>query len=62
LEHVRKVMKTVQPGDFKLVDLYRNKGNGDPILIATAIDAIRKADETLFKEDSQIVTDDSAVR
>ncbi len=42
LVHVREVMKTEVLGDFKLVDLYRNKGNADPILIATALTAMRK--------------------
>lgn len=62
LEFVNDVMKTVAPGDFKLVDLYRNVGNADPILVATALDAIRKADETLFKQDWQIATDDGVLR
>lgn len=62
LDLVREVMKTVPPGDFKLVDLYRAKGNGDPILIATALDGIRAAEQTLFEQDWKIVTDDAAVR
>ena len=36
--------------------------NADPILVATALDAIRKADETLFKQDWQIATDDGVLR
>jgi len=62
LWHVREVMETEVPGNFKLVNLYRNKGNADPILIATALTAMRKASGTLFGEDWKVVTDDVAVR
>lgn len=62
LESVSEVLKTVPPGDFKLIDLYRNKGNADPILVATALTGMRKASETLFSEDWKIVSDDDAVR
>ena len=54
-------MKTELPGDFKLVVLYRNQGNADPILIVTALTAMRKVSETLFGEDWKVVTDDGAV-
>ena len=36
LERVRDVMKALPLGDFKLVDLNRNQGNCDAILIVTA--------------------------
>jgi hypothetical protein len=62
LECVREVMNMVAPGDFKLVDLYRNKGGADPLLIATAIVQIRRSEETLFLENWRIVTEDVAVR
>lgn len=62
LESVREVMKTLTPGDFKLVDLYNNRGNADPILVASALIGARQASETLFAEDWQIVSDDHAVR
>ncbi len=54
-------MKTEIPGDFKLVDWYRNKGNAHPILFATALTAMRTASETLFGEHLQVATDDDAV-
>ena len=59
---VSEVMKTLRPSDFTLVDLYRNKGNADPILVATALTGIRHASETLFCEDWKVVSDDDAVR
>lgn len=62
LEHVRDVLATVPPGDFSLVDLYRNMGNADPILIATALDAMAQNAQALFEEVWHIVTDDAAVR
>jgi len=62
LECVRQVMKSVAPGDFKLVDLYRSKGNADPILVAAALIGIRQSSETLFSEDWKVVSDDDAVR
>jgi hypothetical protein len=62
LECLSEVMKTVAPRDFKLVDLYSNKGNGDPILVAAALTGMRQASETLFDEDWKVVSDDHAVR
>ncbi|GAA2146508.1 hypothetical protein GCM10009844_22660 [Nocardioides koreensis] len=62
LERVREVMSTVAPGDFKLIDLYRNLGNADPILVATALHAIDVAASSLFEEDWRIVSEDRAVR
>jgi hypothetical protein len=56
------VMRAVVPGDFKLVDLYNNRGNADPMLIATALDARQTASRTLFEETWRIVTDDLAVQ
>lgn len=62
LECLREVMKTVRPGDFKLIDLYSNKGNADPILVATALTGMRRAADTLFLEVWSVVSDDEAVR
>lgn len=36
LDKVKTVMATIKPED-KVVDLYRNKGNGDVMLLATAL-------------------------
>jgi hypothetical protein len=62
LEIIRQVMGTVPPDDFKLVDLYGNKGNADPILVAAALTGMRRAETTLFVEQWAVVTDDEAVR
>ena len=62
LNLLRNVMSTVPPGDKDLIDLYHARGNADPILVATALDAIAKSEETLLAEDWQIVTDDEGVK
>jgi len=62
LNLVREVMYTVPPGDKNLIDLYHARGNADPILVASALDAIAKSEETLLVEDWQIVTDDEGVK
>lgn len=62
LRCLREVMKTVRTDDFKLVDLYGNRGNADPILVATALTGMRQAAETLFIEEWVVVSDDHAVR
>lgn len=61
LARVREVMLTVPPGDFRLVDLYHNLGNADPILVASALDAMEAEAERLFRVEWRIVTDDAAV-
>lgn len=62
LERVRQVMASVSPGDTALVDLYANKGNADPILIATAMYARELSETTLLPEEWVVVTDDRALR
>lgn len=55
------VMSTVPVGDIKLVDLYHNNGNADPLLIACALDA-QRSPQSLFQQRWTIVSDDQAVR
>ena len=55
-------MRTVAVADFTLVNLYANKGNADPILIATALDKAANSADTLFPEEWRIVTDDVALQ
>lgn len=62
LNLLREIMSTVPPGDKDLIDIYHVRGNADPILVATALDAIAKSEETLLVEDWQIVTDDEGVK
>jgi len=62
LERVRRVMASVSPGDTTLVDLYANKGNADPILIASAMYARELSETTLLPDEWVVVTDDRAVQ
>jgi hypothetical protein len=57
-----EVMATVQADDTSLVDLYANRGNADPMLVACALDGIREADDGLFGWEWIIVSNDNAVR
>lgn len=61
LEKVRSVMASLPASDHRLVDLYRNEGNADPILIATALVADH-AEGSLWQTEWRIVTDDKALR
>lgn len=62
LARLVEVMATVRPGDTELVDLYRNQGNADPLIIACALDARDRERQFLDAEDWVIVTEDKAVR
>ena len=62
LIRIQDVMRTVPPGDLRLVHLYANKGSADPGLIACALHASAQAKDTLFVERWHIVTDDKGVR
>lgn len=57
-----EVMATVSTNDTTLVNLYANKGNADPMLIACALDAIRSEARLLFGPTWVIVSNDNAVR
>jgi hypothetical protein len=62
LEAVKTVMATVDVGDIKLVDLYRNKGTADPFLIACALVEQQSSADMLIRPEWVVVTDDEAVR
>lgn len=62
LQNLGEVMGTIQATDSKLVDLYHNRGNADPILVAAALHATRNLEPTLFPDRWLIVTDDRALR
>lgn len=62
LRHLIVVMATVPDTDTKLVDLYANRGNADPLLIACALDARTQDEDKLFGPVWVIVSDDEAVR
>ena len=57
-----QVLQTLRPGDFKLIDLYANKGNADPLVVACALAGVRESEGTLFPVSWKVVSDDLAVR
>lgn len=62
LEALVKVMATLPVGDTKLVDLYANQGNADPLLVACAIDLQRDEEQYLNPSTWVVVTNDKALR
>lgn len=60
LVHLRAVMSTVAPSDVSLVDLYKNLGAADPLIIASALDANANED-SLFPDTWVIVSHDKAI-
>lgn len=62
LVELERVMLNVRVGEFRLVDLYHNEGNADPLIVATCLDQQRQADEEIFGVVWDIVSDDKAVR
>jgi hypothetical protein len=62
LETLKGVMASVRPDDRRLIDLYSNAGNADPILVAVALHATDDEVNSLFPDDWQIVTNDAAVQ
>lgn len=59
---VQKIMSKVAVGDLKLVNLYSNKGAADPGLVACALAATVRSQDTLFRQEWLVVTDDGEVR
>lgn len=57
-----KVLSSVDPEDFKLVDLYANKGGADPFVVACALEGREIEDQYIDPSEWIVVTDDSAVR
>ena len=57
-----EVMSTVPDDDTSLVDLYANRGNADPLIVACALDAQREVEQGLFGETWVVVSNDKAVR
>lgn len=56
------VLRTVSPSDTKLLDLYANKGNADPILVACGLVESRKSALMLVQPLWYVVSNDSHVR
>ena len=59
---IQEIMAEVPAGDLKLINLYGNKGAADPGLVACAIAARARSNDTLFQQDWVVVTDDGEVR
>ncbi len=62
LARLIEVMASVPVGDTRLVDLYANLGNADPLVVATVLDGLRSNDSTLFPLTWTLVSDDKAVQ
>jgi hypothetical protein len=62
LEGLVRVMATVPVDDTRLVDLYRNKGGADPLLVACALDGQARDSAYLDAPEWVVVTADDAAR
>ncbi|WP_077487835.1 hypothetical protein [Sinomonas mesophila] len=62
LARLIEVMARVPVGDTKLVNLYANLGNADPLVIATAVDGQRRDAAALFSPTWTVVSGDKAVQ
>ncbi|WP_445159656.1 hypothetical protein ACTXG5_15540 [Mycobacterium sp. Dal123C01] len=62
LRYLITVMATVPYADTKLVDVYANRGNADPLIVACALDAQGCDEGMLFGPVWVVVSDDDAVR
>ena len=62
LRVIQKIMSEVPVGDLKLINLYSNKGAADPGLVACALAATTCSNDTLFRKEWTVVTDDAEVR
>lgn len=64
LQELVSVMATIPVGDVSLIDLYRNKGRADPVIIAAALDAIEQDRWSLMGELQEwvVASEDQAVR
>ncbi|WP_368497179.1 hypothetical protein [Herbiconiux sp. A18JL235] len=62
LKHLGTVMAAIPAGDTNLVNLYANKGAGDPMLIACALDGMEKAAPLLWGPTWVVISNDKAVR
>lgn len=57
-----KVMATIPDTDTTLVDLYANRGNADPLVVACAMEGQEHDNNYLEAPEWFVVTDDAAVR
>ena len=62
LSQLARIMATVTATDTDLVDLYANRGNADPLVVACALDGQDRDSQYLDAPEWFIVTGDKAVR
>lgn len=62
LAEIIRVMATVTTADTKLIDLYANRGNADPLVVACALDGQNRDEGLLIAPEWIVVTGDNAVR
>ncbi len=62
LSQLARIMATVPATDTGLVDLYANRGNADPLVVACAMDGQDRDSQYLDAPEWFIVTGDKAVR
>lgn len=60
-EILNRLQQFVMPQVGNIVDLYKNEGNGDALLIATALNMREKEDAKLVKSEWVVVTSDKGV-
>lgn len=62
LHWLTEIMATVADGDTRLVDLYANRGNADPLVVACALEGQEHDSQWLLAPEWIVVTGDEAVR
>lgn len=62
LHRLSEIMATVPSDDTRLVDLYANTGNADPLVVACALEGQEHDNQALFGFEWVVVTGDGAVR
>ncbi|NHI16783.1 hypothetical protein [Microbacterium excoecariae] len=61
LHWLSQIMATVPSGDTSLVDLYANRGNADPLVVACALEGQEHDNQLLLSPEWVVVTADEAV-
>jgi hypothetical protein len=62
LTELVRVMANVPVDDTKLIDLYANQGNADPLIVACALDGENRDSQYLDAPEWIVVTSDKALR
>ncbi|MEW1979662.1 hypothetical protein AB0333_01860 [Citricoccus sp. NPDC079358] len=62
LHWLSQIMATVPSADTSLVDLYANRGNADPLVVACALEGHEHDNQMLLSPEWVVVTADEAVR